>query len=318
MLQSMRTVPRHDLHPWHAQFALLALIWGSSFLFIKLAVQDLTAVQVSFGRIALGALAVGAVLLATGGRLPAPGRVWGHLFVAGLLMNALPFTLFAYGEEHLSSVIAGLWNATTPLFALLAAPLVLGRHAARASAATGRQVALGVALGFLGVIVMLDPFGDAPRSEWLAHAALLTAAASYGVGGAYIRRFLSGTQLTGLALSTAQLGLAAIPLALLLPVSGGMPSGVGAVAAASVVALGVLSSGLAYVLYHGVIRRAGPTVASTVTYVMPIVSTLLGVLLLDEALTVPIVVGGGVVMAGVLTCARAPARARRLRRASAA
>jgi drug/metabolite transporter (DMT)-like permease len=286
---------------WQVQFALLAVIWGSSFLLIKVAGEDLTPVQISFGRIAIGSIALGLVLLITRQPLPKFGRLWGHLAIAGLLTNAIPFTLFAVGEQHLSSVIAGLWNATMPLFAVVAIVVLLGERPTRGGL-------VGVAIGFAGVILLLAPWRDLAAHDLLSHLAFMIASACYGFGAPYMRKHLSHTNESAIAMSCTQLGCAALMLLVILPFAGGVPHGVDLATAASITALGALGSGLAYALLYSVIRAVGPTIAASVTYVMPVVSTTLGVLILDEPLTWNLLLGGAVVLVGVLVGARANAR----------
>lgn len=297
---------RIHLRPaWQAQFTLLALIWGSSFLFIKVAGRDLEPVQIAFGRVALGAIALGLVLLATRQRLPRPGVVWWHLGVSGLLSNAIPFTLFAVGEQHMSSILAGMWNATTPLFTVAAAAVLLSERPTRAGFAA-------LALGFGGVVLLLAPWHDLAIEDLTAQLALMGGALCYGFSTPYMRRYVSHVDESALGLATVQLGWATAFLAVALPFGGGLPDPhVPLDAFASVVMLGVFGSGIAYVLFYGVIRAVGPTIAATVTYVMPIVSTSLGILVLDEPLTWNLVAGGATVLAGVLLGARVNRLARR-------
>ncbi len=115
---------------WRAQFLLLAAIWGSSFLFIKALGERWPPLWVALGRVGLGAITLIAIAIARRERLKLHGRTWLHLLAAAMLANAIPFTLFAYGEQHVSSVVAGLWNATTPLWVLGAAVFVFGRCSA--------------------------------------------------------------------------------------------------------------------------------------------------------------------------------------------
>src|SRR5580704_7075424 len=101
--------------PWLERYVLLSAIWGTSFLLIKVADRQLAPLQVVLARMALGAATVLVVLLIRGERLPSGKRTWAHLAFLAVISNAVPFSLIAYGETHISSVLAGLWNATTPL-----------------------------------------------------------------------------------------------------------------------------------------------------------------------------------------------------------
>jgi drug/metabolite transporter (DMT)-like permease len=272
--------------------AALALIWGSGFLLIKISLRSFTPVELTFARLALGALVLTAVLLTR--RLALPGRrtLWLHLLAAALLGNAIPYTLFGVAEQTVDSNLAGAINATTPLWTLLFA--VALRQARRLRAL---QV-LGVVLGFAGAVVILAPWrsDSAPLPGVLT---CLTASASYGLSYVYMGRYLVGRNLSPLVLSAGQLIAASGLLALALPF-GGTRTGTwtpGAVAA--LLTLGVVGTGLAYVLNYRIIADDGPVLASTVTYLLPVVAVLAGLLVLDEQVTPSLVVGVLVVLLGV-------------------
>ena len=264
--------------PWRLQFVLLATIWGSSFLCIKVLGEDWAPLHVALGRVSLGALFLVGVLVVRRDALPRGRVVWGHLAVVGLLMNALPFTLFAYGETKISSVLAGLWNATTPLMTLLVV-LVLMREER-----PDRRRLAGLAGGFAGVTLLLGPWKGLGGDQLLGHVACLAAAACYGMGLPDTRRHLSGRPEGGVSLAAAQLLCATAMLAVLAPLAGAPTTALGADAVVSLAVLGILGSGVAYVLTHAIIRAAGPTTFSTVTYLIPVVSTALGVAVLSEPL----------------------------------
>lgn len=299
--------------PWQAQFVLLAAIWGSSFLAIKVLGEDWAPLQVALGRVALGAVFLVAVLAATRSRLPGGTRLWGHLAVVALLMNVIPFTLFAYGEQEVSSVLAGLWNGTTPLFTLLAVLLFLPEEQ------PDRRRLVGLAAGFAGVVCLLGPWRGMSGGELLAQLACAGAAVCYGLGLPYTRRHLSARPESGPQLAAAQLIVAtAVLAALMLPLNGMPDPAIGADAIASLLVLGILGSGLAYVLTHTIIRAAGPTTFSTVTYLIPVVSTALGVVLLDEPLGWNEPAGAAIVLASMWWSARGQSVARMRSRSTAA
>lgn len=300
--------------PWQAKFATLALVWGSSFLLIKVALRSLAPLQISGLRIVAGAAVLLLLLRLTRGRLPGEARVWGHLMVSGFLLATLPFTLFAAGEERVSSALAGIGNATTPLAAVLFSLALLPSE----RLPLPRLVA--VLAGFAGVVVILQPWQAAGRPDPLGFGMTLVAGASYGLGWTYVRRFLAAADLGGLALPAAQLLAAtaqAVPLALawwLLagPVAGGSaaspPWQLRSDATAgsplwpllAVLVLGVVGTGLAYMLQFDVVRAAGPTVAATVTYLIPVVSVALGVVVLGEQLAWPQLLGAGIVLSAAV------------------
>jgi drug/metabolite transporter (DMT)-like permease len=233
------------------------------------------------------------VLAAQRRAAPVDLRLWWHAGVVAVLLNSLPFTLIAYGESHVSSVHAGVLTACTPLFTLGIAMVVLPGERP-----SSRRLA-GLALGLVGVLIVVDLAGSATSVGLLGGAAVLLAAACYGAGYVYTRRFLSGRPESGAVLSTVQITLAALQLAAVTLVVDGIPRWPGTKAIAALVVLGVLGTGLAYVLNFAVIRRTGPTVASTVTYLVPLWSTVLGALLLSEVVGWRTLVGGMLIIAGV-------------------
>lgn len=295
----MKTVyapDRADLRSWLPGYLALALIWGSSFLFIKVGVRELHPLYVTLGRVVAGALAVVAVLLVTRGKLPRDPRVWGHLAFVGAVGVAIPFTLFGYGEQRVSSVLAGIWNATTPLVALPVAALVF-----RTERMTLRRLA-GIVIGFAGVLVVLGVWQGVGGARFTGQLMCLGAAVCYGVAIPYQRRFLSRPGVSGLAIPAGQLLTGAVMLLIVTPLVAGAPpapSRLSAGVIGSVLALGVLGTGLAFVLNFRVIRYAGATTSASVTYLMPIVATIIGVVVLKEQLNWYQPVGALVVLTGV-------------------
>ncbi|WP_299441392.1 DMT family transporter [uncultured Phycicoccus sp.] len=300
--------------PWQAKFVALVLIWGSSFLLMKVGLESLGPVQISALRTATGAVVVTSLLVLGGGRLPSGARVWGHLVVCGFFLAALPFTLFALSETRISSALAGIGNAATPIATVLATLALLP-----GAGLTGRRV-VAVVVGFAGVVTIMEPWTSASGPDLLGFAMALGGGASYGVGWTYNRRFLAGADLGGLAMPAATL---LTGLALMVPVSltwaatsgGGLGALTRTVPAtdvpgwlplACVLVLGVVGTGFAYVLQFDVVRGAGPLVGSTITYLIPVVSVLLGVLVLRERLGLWQVVGFAVVLAAAWVVNRTP------------
>ncbi|MFL5781885.1 MAG: DMT family transporter [Thermoleophilaceae bacterium] len=276
---------------WLPVFLLLSSIWGSSFLFIKVGVRDLAPLQVAFARCALGALALLAMLVVRRDRLPRGRRVWLHLFLIATLFNSVPFALFAFGETKVSSIVAGISNSTTPLWVMLVSLAILPGERPT------RQRVLGLWVGFAGVLLVLGPWRDL-GGELSGYAACLAAAACYGLAYPYTRRVLSDRPESGVALSAAQVLLGTLQLAPFLATTSA-PDSYPLDAVLAMVALGAGGTGIAYVLNYDLIRRAGAQVASTVTYVVPLFATVLGVAVLGEELTWNLPVGAAVVLAGV-------------------
>lgn len=293
--------------PWQLPFVLLAAMWGSSFLSMKVLVDaGWSAPWVALGRVALGALTLLALLAWRRERLPAGGRLWIHLAILSLLWNALPFTLFAYGETRIPSVLAGLWNATTPLLTLVVA-LVAFPEEERPT----RSRLVGVAIGFAGVVVVLGPWRGMSGGSLLGQLACLGAAGCYAIAIPYARRNLAGRSEGAVSLVAAQLLCATAVLALAAPFARAPRLDAGVDAAAALLALGVLSTGLAFAIMQRLVSRYGTAIASLVPYLIPVFSTLLGVLVLGERLTANEPIGAAIVLTGI---AIAQDRFRRARR----
>lgn len=279
--------------PWQGQLLLLGAIWGSSFLFIKIGDRSFAPFDIAGGRIALAAVTLTLVLVATGGHLPRGRARWAHLAVAGLFMNALPFTLIAWAETRISSVAAGILNATTPLFTLpIAFVLVPAERLTRSRVA-------GLLIGFCGVVVVLGTWHGLPSGKSVGYLASLTGALSYGIGLPYTRRFVTTEKESVTALAAGQLICATIEMALVAPALLRVPHHVSGDSLASVAALGVVCTGTAYLLSYSIVRAAGATSTSLVTFLIPIFSTIFGAAVLSEALTWYEPVGALVVLAGV-------------------
>jgi drug/metabolite transporter (DMT)-like permease len=271
---------------------VLSGIWGASFLFIKVGDRAFAPLQVAFARCSLGALALLVMLAIRRERLPRGRETWTHLFLIAVLFNSVPFALFAWGETEVSSVVAGISNATTPLYVLLVSLVVLPDERPT------RDRVLGLAVGFAGVVVVLGPWRDI-GGQLLGYLACLAAAACYGIGYPYTRRFLAGRRESAVSLSAAQVLCGTVQLALVVPWATAAPQRFPLDAVLSMVVLGAGGTGIAYVLNYDLIRRAGAQIASTVTYVVPLFSTVLGVVVLGERLSWNQPVGAAVVLLGV-------------------
>lgn len=282
-----------DSSHWRLQFLLLAAIWGSSFLFIKVLGEHWSALWVAFGRIALGAATLALLVALRREHFPTERRLWLHCAVAALLFNSVPWTLFAYGEQHTSSIIAGLWNATTPLWTLLVGLLVF-----RAERPT-RVQAVGLVVGFLGVATLLGPWRGLGGSQLVGHVACGLAALCYGFAFHYTRRHLADRPESGVVLSGAQLICATAILAPFLSLAPLPTLRIGLDAWGSLLALGSLASGVAFAMNYAIVRARGATVASTVTYLIPVFSTALGALVLGETLRWNQLAGTAVLLAGI-------------------
>lgn len=277
------------------RLGLLALLWGSAFLWIKVALDHgVGPFEITVARATLGAAVLLALALWARQRLPRDRATWGHLVVAALFCNALPFLLFSLGQQTVDSGVAGVLNATTPLWSLLIGLLLRTERGMR-------PVRLGgLLLGFAGVLLIFAPWQRSGLFGWGA-LALLAAAASYAVAFAYMGRYLTGRG-APVALSAAQLGVAA-GLAgsamLALPVDGAATAEVQPVGLLAVVVLGIFGTGVTFYLNYRLIEDEGPTSAATVGYLLPVVSVALGALVLGEHVGPRVVAGMVIVLVGV-------------------
>jgi drug/metabolite transporter (DMT)-like permease len=279
---------------WRAQFVLLAAIWGSSFVFIKVLGERWPPLWVALGRVCLGAITLVVLTFARRERLRLHGRTWLHLLVVATLANAIPFTLFAYGEQHVSSIVAGLWNATTPLWVLTAVLFVFAEERLT------RDRVFGLLIGFVGALLVLGPWHGVGHGQLAGNLACGCAALCYGLAFPYTRRYLTPRADSATALAAGQLVCATAILAIAAPLANGLPTTpLGLAGVGSLLSLGVLSSGVAFALNYAVIRAAGAAVASTVTYLIPVFSTLLGVVVLGETLSWNEPLGAAVLIAGI-------------------
>jgi drug/metabolite transporter (DMT)-like permease len=283
-----------------ARLSLLALIWGSGFLWIKLSLRGFTPVQIVLIRLVLGVVVLTPIALARGARIPTGRAMWGHLFVAAAVANAIPYTLFGIGEQTVGSNVAGVLNATTPLWTVLIA-FAVGTD----RALTARR-ALGMILGFAGTLLIFSPWQSAAEIASWGGLACLGAALSYGISYVYMGRYLTNRGIPPIMLSAAQLAAGAALLALATPFGGLVAPTWRFDAMASLLILGTIGTGIAYVLNYRLIGDEGPTVASTTTYLLPIVAVALGALVVNEAVTVPMVAGMLAVLAGVALVQRRP------------
>jgi drug/metabolite transporter (DMT)-like permease len=246
-----------------ARLAALALLWGSGFLWIKLALHGFSPVQIVFVRLALGVAVLAPLALAQGLRFPTGWRTWLHLSVAALFANAIPYVLFGIGERSVGSNVAGVLNATTPLWTVVLA------FAARTERVLSPRRAVGIALGFAGTTLIFSPWRAAGDIATWHGLACLAAAASYGISYIYMGRFLTGRGIPPLVLSASQLAAATGLLAVAMPLAGRTQPSWRADALISLLVLGALGTGVAYVLNYRLIADEGPTTASTVTYLLP-------------------------------------------------
>jgi len=283
--------------------ATLALVWGSNFLWIKVALDAFSPIQLTFARMVLGALVLLAVVAIRRDTLPRDLPTWGHLFVAALVANVAPYLLFAIGETRVDSGTAGALNATTPLWTLA---LVFAVQ--QSSRLNALQVA-GLVLGFAGSLLIFTPW-DAGGVDALGALYCLLAALSYGVSYLYMSKYLTPRKLSPTVLSTSQLMAASVLTAATLPFdTAGAPNSQWLPWLALAI-LGVIGTGLAYIINYALIRTEGPVGASVVTYLVPVASVALGFVFLRESVPLLSLTGVAVILIGVWASRRQPTKER--------
>lgn len=277
---------------WRLRFGVLSLIWGFSFLLIKVGTEGYAPFQVTLGRLVFGTAVVAAVLVTKRQRLPRGARTWAHLAVAALFLNALPFSLFAYAELTIPSTLAGICNATSPLWGMALSLVALSEDRP-----TRRRVA-GLGIGFLGVLTVLGAWQGFNGLDFGGTAMALLASLCYPIGWIYVRRTLAGSGHSNLSLTGAQLLIATVELAVVTPLFTSFPTHFPVVPLLAIVALGAVGTGVAFLIQYGLVAEVGPTTAQMVTYFVPVIATAAGVAVLGESLSWSTPVGAVIVLAG--------------------
>jgi drug/metabolite transporter (DMT)-like permease len=277
------------------QFVLTGIIWGSSFLFMKVALGGISPAQVAWSRLILGALTLGLFVALRRDRLPRSVKLWAHMTVLAVSFCVVPFLLFSWAQQHVTSGLASIYNATTPIMTAVMAGLLF-----RVERLKLVQIA-GILVGILGVMVIIAPWqGLDLNQSLLAQFAILGATACYGFSLAYMRKFVSNSGMSALVFSFLNIGIAAAIMAVLTPVIALTPVALDPWIIGSVILLGCLGTGVAYIWNQNTLRAWGPTRASTVTYITPVVGVALGILILGEGLSWNEPVGAIVVFLGIL------------------
>ena len=277
---------------WLPAYLALGVVWGCSFIFIKLGLEFLTPFGVAFGRCALGAITLLIVVRLKKIKLPKEKTTWRKLWVVAMLLNVVPGILFAYAEVHVTSVLAGIINATTPL-----ATLIVMLIAFREEKLKVEQV-IGLIIGALGVMVVLGIWRGIGSNQLTGVIALLVAVTCYGISFPYSTRNIIPLGLKPEAAATAQLVMAAITLLPFYLFSGISQDHYRPATIFAMLALGVLGSGFAYIWNFSIIAAAGSSIASSVTYLTPVVAVFVGWLFLGEKIALHEPIGALLVILG--------------------
>jgi drug/metabolite transporter (DMT)-like permease len=286
---------------------VLGAIWGSSYLFIKIGLRDLSPGMVSWARVALGAVVIAAIA-APRGAFSGLREKLGVLVLVAIIQVAGPFLLIAAGEEEITSSLTGILVSSAPVWTALLAVWVDDEERSQ-----GLRLA-GVILGIAGVAVLLGV--DLGGSKVIGGLAVVLAALGYAIGGFMVKRQFSDAQPVGVAAAVLIVSTIVLLPVALLTAPGAVPS-LGPVAA--VTALGVLGTGVAFVIFYDLIATVGPARAFIVTYLAPGFAVIYGTTFLDEAITAATIAGLVLILAGSYLAAegRLPARLQRLRAAPA-
>jgi drug/metabolite transporter (DMT)-like permease len=275
-----------DAFDW-VMLITLATVWGGSFLFNAILVAELPVITIVAIRVTVAALALWGFVRVTGRKIPTSPQVWGALLILGVLNNAIPFSLIVQGQTQITSGLASILNATTPLFTILVAGFFLTDE--RFSVLR----VLGVVVGFSGVILLVGPealsgLGD----DFWAQLCALGAALSYGFASVFGRRFRE-LRVDPVMVATGQVTMSSLvlwPIALWIDGPQDI-MGLSFNAAASMFGLAVLCTSFAYILYFRILERAGATNISLVTFLVPISAIILGALVLGERIFIKEIMG---------------------------
>lgn len=269
----------------------LSVLWGGSFLFYRMLAAELPALTISLARVAIGGAVLLAILLPRAAPVRLPRAHWGRFLVLAALNNAIPFTLFAWGEMRVTSGTAAILNAMTPMFSVVIGALVF-----RSEALTGARIA-GVACGIAGVVALIGP-GALVGQDLLGQGACLLAALSYGFAVHFARR-ITGVTPPNIALGQlAASSLMLLPLAALVdrPWTVPAPNLAGWVA---VIGIAVPCTAIAYLMFFDLIARAGANNTALVTLLVPVSALVLGAIVLGEPATWNAIGGMALIAAGL-------------------
>jgi len=277
-----------------ALLAILSLIWGGSFLFVAVAVRELPPFTIVLVRVALAAAVLMPMVLAIGHRLPATASTWRSYAVMAIINNVLPFSLIVWSQQHVTTGLASVLNATVPLWSVVLA-YTLGAEL------TSPNRLIGMLVGIVGVAILVGPeaFGGNTQGV-LGMIGMLAAAFCYGVSGVWAKRFKGTPPIVSAAVQLTCATAMMIPLAALVdhPWKLPMPS---TAALSALIALGVLATALAYVVFFHIMTVSGPSNAMLVTLLIPLSAAILGHVVLGEAILARHLVGGIVIGAALLT-----------------
>jgi len=281
---------------WLPFYLALALIWGNSFVFIKVGLGSLTPAGVVLSRLALGTVTMLVISAVMRSPLP-PRRLWGPLFIAAILMTSGGWVLFAFSEQYISSATAGIINGATPLMTLVVILIAFPEEKPT------RQRVVGLVIGFTGVLVVVGIWQGLGAATWPGILAAMLAVTGYGIAYPYVRRHLATGRdaLAPMTFATGLMIMGTLQIAPVALVTGYAHAPITTSVVLAMLALGVVGSGIAYILNYVVIHRSDATTASTVTYVITLVAVVSGAVVLGEHISWNQPVGAALVILGAAT-----------------
>ena len=281
---------------WLPSYLIVAFIWGFSFYSVEILLIAFHPTLLALVRLAIGAIVL--LIINRVMKLKLPFKIWKKLFLIALLMNSLPGFLFAFAQDYISSILAGIINASTPLFTLLMLMLVF-----RDQKVTGFQI-IGLITGFIGVLVVLGIWTGIASGQAMGVLAILLATVGYGYALPYYKRNIVPLDYPPISLMALQVAISALQIAPFAMFNLELRSSITPQIIFVALMLGGFGSGIAYVLHYQVTARAGAAIASTITYVTPIVAAVAGVTLLKEELHWYEFAGATIVVLGVVISQR--------------
>jgi drug/metabolite transporter (DMT)-like permease len=279
---------------WLPAYLALGLVWGCSFIFIELGLVFLSPFGVTFVRCALGAITLMIFAKARKVGLPKGKSIWRKLWVVAMLLNVVPGVLFAFAQQYITSALAGIINATTPLMTLIFMLLIFREEKIK------REQVYGLLIGALGVMTVMGVWKELGDNQLIGIIALLIAVSCYGASYPYSTRNVIPLRLKPEALATGQLLMATITLLPLFIFDGFSSDNYETKSIIAMLCLGIFGSGFAYIWNFSVTAAAGSAIGSTVTYITPVVAVIVGWLYLNEAIAWHEPVGALVVIIGAL------------------
>lgn len=277
---------------WLPIYLALGVVWGCSFIFIKLGLEFLTPVGVAFGRCALGAMTLLLIVKIRGIKLPTDRRTWFLLWIVSLLLNVFPGVLFAFAEQRVTTALAGIINACTPLTTLIFIFIFF-----RSEKVTKEQIT-GLIVGGIGVLTVLGIWKGVGAGSTTGVIALLAAITCYGLSFPLIKKHLTPLKIRAEALAASQVTLGALTLLPFYLVGGISENEYRLGPILAMAALGIFGSGVAYIWHFQIMERAGSSIASSVTYLTPVVAVFVGWAFLGERISWHEPVGGVIVILG--------------------